>query len=76
MVQLDLLDELQQLYTAALSKRRPTLPPLKQSYIDYVAWQRTVIETEGERLWAYWRAQLAGDLPMLELPRSPAPDQQ
>jgi len=63
-----LLDELQQLYKAALSKRKPTLPPLKQSYTDYVAWQRTLIDTEGDRLWAYWREQLAGDLPVLDLP--------
>ena len=63
-----LLDELQHLYKAALSKRKPTLPPLKQSYTDYVAWQRTLIDTEGERLWTYWREQLAGELPVLELP--------
>lgn len=63
-----LLDELQHLYKAALTKRKPTLPPLKQSYTDYVAWQRTLIDTEGERLWAYWREQLAGELPVLELP--------
>ncbi|MFM7582097.1 MAG: condensation domain-containing protein, partial [Caldilinea sp.] len=63
-----LLDELQQLYKAALTKSKPALPLLRQSYIDYVDWQRNLIETEGERLWAYWREQLAGDLPLLDLP--------
>ena len=63
-----LLDELQQLYKAALTKSKPALPLLRQSYIDYVEWQRNLIETEGERLWAYWREQLAGDLPLLDLP--------
>jgi amino acid adenylation domain-containing protein/thioester reductase-like protein len=38
-------------------------------YSDYVAWQRrTLAGPEGERLWSYWRQQLAGELPVLELP--------
>ena len=63
-----LLDELQQLYKAALTKSKVTLPPLKAAYTDYVTWQQSLIEREGDRLWAYWREQLAGELPILDLP--------
>ena len=63
-----LLDELQQLYKAALTKSKVTLPPLKAAYTDYVTWQQSLIEREGDRLWTYWREQLAGELPMLDLP--------
>jgi hypothetical protein len=44
------------------------LPDAGISYADYVHWQRSLIAEEGERLWAYWRGQLSGDLPVLELP--------
>ena len=45
------------------------LPPLDLQYTDYVRWQAEMLAgPEGERLWAYWREKLAGQLPVLELP--------
>ena len=52
--------------------------PLDSQYTDYVRWQAEMLASaEGERLWAYWQKQLAGQLPLLELPtdrpRPPVP---
>ncbi|AGA31109.1 hybrid non-ribosomal peptide synthetase/type I polyketide synthase [Singulisphaera acidiphila] len=45
------------------------LTPLAIQYTDYVRWQAEMLAgTEGERLWTYWRDQLAGPLPTLALP--------
>jgi amino acid adenylation domain-containing protein len=54
----------------------PSLPPLPLRYADAVRRQRRRLEgDEGERLWAYWRQRLAGELPVLDLatdrPRPP-----
>ncbi len=39
------------------------------SYADHIARQeRLLAGEEGERLWAYWRERLAGELPKIELP--------
>ncbi|BAZ33597.1 amino acid adenylation domain-containing protein (plasmid) [Cylindrospermum sp. NIES-4074] len=63
-----LLDELKVLYPAFKTYREVTLPPAVHSY-EYVHWQNTIINSpEGERLWDYWEQQLAGELPMLNLP--------
>jgi len=63
-----LLDELKVLYPAFKTDREVTLPPAVHSY-EYVHWQNTIINSpEGERLWDYWQQQLAGELPMLNLP--------
>ncbi len=64
-----LLNELGVLYPAEAADRRATLPPLHLQYGDYVRWQSEMLAgAEGERLWGYWRKQLAGSLPVLELP--------
>jgi len=43
--------------------------PLGFRYTDYVRWQTEQLAgDEGERLWAYWRERLAGELPTLDLP--------
>ncbi|HEY7213223.1 MAG TPA: condensation domain-containing protein, partial [Thermoanaerobaculia bacterium] len=53
---------------AALYGGPAALEPLPCTYTDYVLWQdRLLAGEEGERLWGYWRRQLAGDLPVLEL---------
>ncbi|NJM72004.1 MAG: amino acid adenylation domain-containing protein, partial [Scytonema sp. RU_4_4] len=63
-----LLDELKVLYPAFTTGREATLPP-PVHFHEYVRWQRTIIESaEGERLWQYWQQQLAGELPVLNLP--------
>src|SRR5205085_2559740 len=46
-----------------------SLAPLTYQYADYVRWQEQMLAgEEGERLWAYWQRQLAGELPALSLP--------
>lgn len=72
-----LLDELAVLYSAEKNGARAALPPLEVGYQDYVRWQEEMLASqEGERHWAYWQKQLAGDLPYLNLhtdrPRPPA----
>jgi len=45
------------------------LPPVRAAYADFVRWQRDMLAgAEGEDLWSYWRQQLAGELPALNLP--------
>ena len=64
-----LLDELRVLYPAIRSGTQASMMPLVRSYQDYVRWQTQMLAgPEGERLWSYWQKQLAGELPVLELP--------
>ena len=64
-----LLNELGTLYPAEAAGRGATLPPIGLQYSDYVRWQSEMLAgAEGERLWAYWQKQLAGQLPVLDLP--------
>ncbi|MBD1945592.1 amino acid adenylation domain-containing protein [Coleofasciculus sp. FACHB-712] len=64
-----ILDELRVLYSAAKNGISASLPPLTLTYGDYVRWQNEMLAgADGERLWAYWQKQLAGELPMLNLP--------
>jgi len=61
--------ELNQLYAAFLAGQASPLKELPIQYADYAAWQREQL-TEGvlaEQL-DYWRKQLAGAPPLLELP--------
>jgi hypothetical protein len=64
-----LLKELGALYSAEANALPTALPPLGLQYSDYVRWQSQMLAgVEGERLWKYWQKQLAGPLPVLELP--------
>jgi hypothetical protein len=64
-----LLDELGVLYPAQCAGVKAALPPLDLQYTDYVRWQAEMLAgPDGERLWTYWREQLAGQLPVLDLP--------
>ncbi len=64
-----LLDELKQCYAAQLAGRQADLPPLTSRYSDYVDWQKNYLDSEQAELdLAYWRQQLGGELPKLELP--------
>ena len=60
--------ELAHCYTARSTGVPVTLPPLAHTYADYVRWEHALIETAGTQLRAYWHAQLAGELPVLQLP--------
>ena len=63
------LQELSELYEAFSSGRRSPLPELTIQYADYAAWQRQWFQGEvlGNQL-AYWREQLKGAPPLLQLP--------
>jgi hypothetical protein len=64
-----ILNEIGVLYPAEKAGVPALLPALDSQYSDYVRWQAQMLAgPEGERLWAYWRQQLAGELPLLELP--------
>ncbi|HEY6323031.1 MAG TPA: amino acid adenylation domain-containing protein, partial [Thermoanaerobaculia bacterium] len=61
--------ELGQLYAQESGAAPAPLAALPLRYGDYVRWQRDRLAGGlGERLFAYWREQLAGGLPVLELP--------
>lgn len=63
------LDELATLYGAKRSGAPNPLPPLPIQYADFAHWQRRYLQgATRERLLAYWRQQLTGAPPLLELP--------
>jgi len=64
-----LMDELRVLYSAEKTGTQASLPAQNLSYVDYVHWQNQMLAgSAGEQLWAYWREQLAGELPVINLP--------
>nr|VFJ49400.1 MAG: HAD-superfamily phosphatase, subfamily IIIC/FkbH-like domain-containing protein/thioester reductase domain-containing protein [Candidatus Kentron sp. FW] len=64
-----LLSEFFTLYSARKTGQEAVLPLLRWQYPDFVRWQTELLAgAEGERLWQYWREQLAGELPVLDLP--------
>jgi amino acid adenylation domain-containing protein len=64
-----LLREVAALYPALARGESPSLPPLAVQYADFAVWQRQWLRGEElERQLAYWRRQLDGGLPALELP--------
>lgn len=61
--------ELMTLYTSEVNGSSPALPELSHSYTDFTYWRNDVLNSaEGERHWEYWRKQLSGELPILDLP--------
>lgn len=64
-----ILEELGKLYEAEQKKEPAMLPQIEASYIEYVQSEAKMLESpEGEKLWEYWKEQLSGDLPVLNLP--------
>lgn len=64
-----LLTELQTLYLAQSAGQTSLLPSSTSVYSDYVAWQRNYLDSAAaEQDLNYWRQQLAGELPRVELP--------
>ncbi|WP_375772564.1 non-ribosomal peptide synthase/polyketide synthase [Archangium gephyra] len=64
---------------AAYSQNQPSpLPELPVQYADYAVWQRQWLQGEElERQLSYWKQQLAGAAPALELPTDrPRPSEQ
>ena len=57
------------LYSSFAAGQIPSLPELPLQYADYAQWQRREQEKgHFDRQLAYWKRQLSGDLPVLELP--------
>jgi glyine---[glycyl-carrier protein] ligase len=64
-----LFNELSALYQAYRDDEEAQLPDLPVQYADFAVWQRSWLQGEAlERQLAYWRRQLGGELPVLELP--------
>jgi amino acid adenylation domain-containing protein len=63
------IHELAALYQVELTGEKAALPTSEVEYRDYVYWQADLLAgPEGERHWAHWRDELAGELPVLHLP--------
>ena len=64
-----LANELGITYVSEQAGTSASLPPLTLQYGDYARWQTEFLtEAVSARLGAYWEKQLAGDLPILNLP--------
>ncbi|QSQ23764.1 non-ribosomal peptide synthase/polyketide synthase [Pyxidicoccus parkwayensis] len=64
-----LIRELSALYAAFVQGQPSPLPELAVQYADYAVWQRQwLVGEELERQLSYWKQQLAGAPPVLELP--------
>ncbi|MBS0180177.1 MAG: amino acid adenylation domain-containing protein, partial [Nitrospira sp.] len=61
--------EFAKLYAEAATGRDASLPVLPIQYADYAEWQRGWLQGDVlDRQLAYWKRQLSGELPVLELP--------
>jgi amino acid adenylation domain-containing protein len=64
-----LLDEMRSLYSSEVNGEPAFLPMPEAQYTDYVRRQAEMLSgDEGERLWAYWKKQLEGELVPINLP--------
>ena len=64
-----LMSDLRRIYPPGDNGGQLPLTPLSSQYADYVRWQQKLLAgAEGQRLWEYWQQQLAGELPVLNLP--------
>lgn len=64
-----LMQELTTLYEVEACSSIASLPWPKLEYGDYVHWQADVLaSSEGEQHWSFWREELEGELPVLNLP--------
>ena len=64
-----LLRELLAIYQAERAGTPAQLPPPQIEYAEFVRRQSALLASpEGERLWSYWRGQLSGAPPSIELP--------
>jgi len=63
-----MMKEIEQLYGAYSRGEKAQLPPLPLQYADYAQWQKDWLASNGfsDQL-SYWRTQLAGAPPFLEL---------
>ncbi|RKH03264.1 amino acid adenylation domain-containing protein [Corallococcus carmarthensis] len=62
-------EELDALYPALRLGKRPSLAQPARTYADYARWQAEMLTgARGQALEKYWREQLSGTLPVLDLP--------
>ena len=67
------LDDLKSAYEAERAEPGADRPRPRSRYGDFARWQQEMVgREEGQRHWDYWRQQLAGPLPVLELPTDSA----
>ena len=73
-----LIGEIATLYQAFFQGQASPLSELSIQYADFARWQRDWLQGDVlEEQMAYWREQLAGELPVLDLPTDyPRPQQQ
>jgi len=56
-------------YEANKTGKTISFPALPARYSDYVHWQTEMLAgVQGKKLWEYWRDELSGELPALNLP--------
>ena len=64
-----MINELRTLYPAFVQGLPVSLPELPVQYIDYAQWQRDNVQSgKFDEHLAYWKEQLSGHLPSLQLP--------
>ncbi|MEO0769803.1 MAG: condensation domain-containing protein, partial [Cyanobacteria bacterium J06649_4] len=64
-----LLKDLGAFYDAFSTGKTPALPTLPVQYADFALWQQQQLQTaQMDKQLAYWKKQLGGQLPILELP--------
>jgi len=64
-----LISEIESIYDALAADKPSPLPEPRYQYADYALWQKDFLESGAARQQIeYWRGQLAGDPPALELP--------
>lgn len=64
-----ILSELRILYPAIKKGEKPELQHIGLQYTDFANWQKKYLESpEGKQSLEYWRHQLSGELPVVNLP--------
>ncbi|MGI2902885.1 amino acid adenylation domain-containing protein [Tolypothrix sp. VBCCA 56010] len=64
-----IVHEVAALYESFCSAKQSLLPELSIQYADFAIWQRQWLQTEVQSSqMAYWKQQLGGNLPVLQLP--------
>ena len=65
------IEDLAKLYAAELGTDSPLPIPPQSTYREFVEQETKLLEDpSSERLWEYWKKQLSGELPLLQLPCS------
>ena len=64
-----ILNDMAIFYNEEKSGVKAELAPIKYDYFEFAEQQEKILQgEEGKRLWEYWKNQLGGELPVLNLP--------